>query len=900
MKQRSPGAERVCAALLRLTPAALRHEAATEMLSIFRDSLRAARSSGRPLAMSRFWVSTLRDLWRTTRSPHDAAPLLRHRIHSESPDGAPMLDLLLKDLRFAIRSLARSPGFSIVIVLTLALGIGANTAIFSVVDGVLLRPLPFPEPHQLVAVWADYTQINGRQREWLSFPDFHNLRQLSEVFEEVGTWSFWDPTLTDHGDEPEQISAVQMSQGLLSRVLRVSPATGRGVLPEEDEPDAERVVVVSHRLWERVYQSSDDAVGSTMQLDGEPYTIVGIMPADLRPPFIPRADVWAPQREDISQHFGGRGSASYLALGRLREGVSVTSAQAAASALGARLEAEFPESNTNRGFFIYPLHDDLVSSASTALWVLLGAVGFVLLMACVNVANLLLAQASSRAGEIGVRTALGASRHRIVRQLLAESALLASVGGVLGAALGFAGTRLLVRMAPSGTPRIEHVALDARVLVFTAIASLGAAIVFGLLPALRASRTDVQAALKEGGRSGDGAAHGRPLRSALVVVQVALALVMLVGAGLLLRTFQQLNAVDLGFRTERLLTVSLNLPGSRYADGTDQVAFYQELERRLRALPGVESVGAVNSLPLGGRDGDADFNVEGMAPAESGESRVSWIRRVTPHYGDAMGMRLTAGRFFNESDDTQAARVVVVNETLASRYFPNADPVGKRIYFGSDDDPTYRTIVGVIGDTKHFGIAQSARNATYFPYAQVPTGFMTMVIRTTGDPTSVTPAARREITALDRLLAASNIGTMEAVVGSSLAIERFVATLMSAFALVALTLAVVGLYGVVSYGVSLRQREMGVRMALGAGAGDIRRMVVGGSLGLIVIGVALGLAGALAVTRLLEGLLFDVRPTDPATFGAVVVTLFMAGGAAALVPARRAARVDPAAVLNRE
>ena len=811
-----------------------------------------------------------------------------------------MFELLLKDLRFAARSLVRSPGFSIVIVLTLALGIGANTAIFSVVDGVLLRPLPFPEPHQLVAVWADYTKINGRQREWLSFPDFHDLRQLSEVFEEVGTWSFWGPTLTGHGDEPEQILGVQMSQGLLSRVLRVSPVVGRGVLPEEDKPGAERVVVLSHALWERAYQSSDDAIGTTIQLDGEPYTIVGVMPADLKPPFVPRADVWAPQREDISQHFGGRGSASYLALGRLRDGVDVTTAQAAASALGARLEAEFPETNTNQGFLIYPLHDDLVSSASTALWVLLGAVGFVLLMACVNVANLLLAQASSRSGEIGVRTALGASRHRIVRQLLGESALLATIGGLLGAGLGVLGTRLLVTMAPPGTPRIEHVTLDARVLAFTAVASLGAALLFGLLPALRASRTDVQAALKEGGRSGDGAARGRPLRSALVVVQVALALVMLVGAGLLLRTFQQLNAVDLGFETERLLTVSLNLPDSRYANATDQATFYQELERRVRALPGVESVGAVSSLPLGGRNGDADFNVEGMAPAESGESRVSWIRRVTPRYLDAMGLRLAAGRFFNESDDAQAARVVVVNETLANRYFYDTDPVGKRIYFGSGDDPTYRTIVGVARDTKHFDVAQSARNATYFPYAQVPTGFMTMIIRTTGDPTSMAPAVRREIIALDSLLAASNVGTMEAVVGGSLAAERFVATLMSAFALVALTLAVVGLYGVVSYGVSLRQREMGVRLALGAGARDISRMVVGGSLGLVVVGVGLGLAAALAVTRLLEGLLFDVRPTDPATFILVVVALFVAGCAAALVPARRAARVDPASVLNRD
>ncbi len=811
-----------------------------------------------------------------------------------------MLELLLKDLRYAVRSLSRSPAFSIVIVFTLALGMGANTAIFSVVDGVLLRPLPFPEPDELVAVWADYTRINGRQREWLSFPDFHDLRELSEVFEEVGTWGFWGPTLTGHGDEPEQILGVQMSQGLLSGVLGVSPTIGRGVLPEEDRPGAERVAVIAHSLWERVYESSDNAVGSTIQLDGEPYSIVGIMPAALELPFAPGAEVWAPQRMDMSEHFGGRGEAVFLAVGRLRDGVDVTTAQAAASALGARLEAAFPESNTNVGFLIYPLQADLVSTASTALWVLLAAVGFVLLMACVNVANLLLAQATARTAEIGLRTALGASRRRIVRQLLGESVLLAGLGGLLGATLGMFGTRLLVAMAPPGTPRIEEVSMDARVLAFTAVASLGAALLFGLLPALRASRTDVQAALKEGGRGGDGGVHGRRLRSALVVVQVALALVMLIGAGLLLRTFQQLNAVDLGFDPERLLTVSLNLPGSRYADAAERRIFYEQLEGRVRALPGVESAGAINSLPLGGNDGDADFNVEGVAAAEPGESRVAWIRRVTPGYLDTMGQRLVAGRFFTDSDDAQASRVVIVNETLAERYFADSDPVGKRIYFGSSDNPNYRTIVGVAGDTKHFGIAQQARNAIYFPFAQVPTGFMTLVIRTSGDPTAMTPAVRREITAVDSLLAASSVGTMKAVVGGSLAAERFVATLMSTFALVALTLALVGLYGVVSYGVSLRQREMGVRLALGAGGRDIGRMVVGGSLSMIVVGVGVGLVGALAVTRLLEGLLFGVRPTDPVTFSLVVLALFVAGGGAAIVPARRAARVDPVSVLNRE
>ena len=764
-----------------------------------------------------------------------------------------MLDNLVKDLRYGARTLRRSPAFELVVVVTLALGIGAYTAIFSVVDGILLRPLSLPEPDRLVAFWADYTRINGREREWLSYPDFHDARQL-EVFEEVAVYGGWGPTITGHGGAAEQISGSLVSYGMLSKVLRVEPQIGRGFVAEDDMPGAEATVLLSHRLWQRSFGGDTHVVGQSVILNMQPYAVVGVMPADFRPPFAPLADLWAPGQQDLETGFP-RGNASYRAIARLADDVDLTTASAALDALALRLEAEFPRTNTNMGFVIYPLLEDIVNTASLALWVLLGAVGFVLLISCVNVANLMLAQASSRESELALRTALGANRGRVLRQLLSESLLLALLGGGLGALLGIAGTRLLVALAPAGTPRIEDVQIDARVLLFTLAVSVASAFVFGLLPALRLTRADLHDVLKDGGRGGDAGARGRSLRGFLVVLQVAVALVLLVGAGLFLRTFQQLNAVDLGFHPEGLLTLNLNLPGAQYGEPADRIAFYDELERRVGGLPGVISVGATSTLPMSGNDTDATFHVENQPRRQAGESQAAWVRPVTPNYFEAVGLRIDAGRGFDERDGADGERVIVINQTLARQYFPEEDPIGKRVTFGDPDEANWRSIIGIARDVKNFGIAADSRSAIYFPYAQVPWGFMAVAVRTNGDPSSLAEPVRRVVGELDGNLAVSSIATMESVVSESLAPQRFVATLMTTFAAIALLLAVVGLYGVVSYGVSLRQREMGVRLALGASGRDIRRLVVGGSMALVTIGIVLGLVGAFAVTRLFESLL---------------------------------------------
>jgi len=810
-----------------------------------------------------------------------------------------MIEILLKDFRYALRGLRRAPGFTAVVVLTLALGIGANTAIFSVVDGILLRALPFEDPDELVAVWADYTRRDGPEREWLAYPNFHDLRQLDDVFAEVGTYLGWGATLTGTGDAIG-LRGAQISEGMFSRVLGMEPALGRGFAAEDDMPDAERVVLLSWALWQRQWQGDPSILGETLVLDGEPAVVIGVMPARFRPPFNPQADLWIALRMDAAQHAGSRGSAMYRSIGRLRPEVSLAAAQSAADTLGSALEQEYPDANLGVGYALRPLRNDIVGGTSTALWILLGAVGFVLLMACVNVANLLLAQASSRVGEIAVRSAVGASRAAIVRQLLAESVVLAITGGVLGALLGVFGTRALVALAPPGTPRMAEVSADARVLAFTAAVTLLAAFAFGLIPALRASRANLAVALTEAGRSADGSG-GRYLRSGLVVVQVALAMVLLVGAGLLLRTFQELNSVDLGFDPGGVLAMQLGLPSARYADSADRIAFYNELERRLAALPGVDAVGGTDTLPLGGRDGDANFQIEGQPVPPPDRERIAWIRRMTPGYPATIGLRVTSGRLFGLSDDGEAARVVAINQTLADTYFEGQDPVGQRIYFGrADNDPTYRTIVGVVADIKNFGVAQESRNAMYFPYAQVPTGFMSMMLRTSGDPSSLAAPARAVVADLDNLLATASISTMDDVVQQSLASERFTTTLMSAFAAVALILAVVGLYGVISYAVSLRSHELGVRMALGARREDVGRLVIGGSMGLIAAGVALGVAGAWGATRALSGLLYEIEPTDPLTFATVIAVLVLSGVVAATLPASRASRIDPVRVLTRD
>jgi len=804
------------------------------------------------------------------------------------------MESLLKDLRYGVRSLARSGSLSLAALLTLALGIGANTAIFSVVDGVLLRPLPFPEPERLVAAYADYRERGGPEREWLSYPNFADLR-ATPLFEGLAGYGQWGPTLSGRG-VAESLKGAQVSAGMFSEVLGVPPALGRAFEAADDQPGAAPVVLLSHSLWARRFGSDPVVLGSSLILDGAPYTVIGVMPEGLRPPVVPDAELWSPLAAGFGPSIDSRGSANMRAIGRLRDGVSLETAQATADGLAAQLQQEYPEANTGVGYLLRPLHADVVASADTALWVLLGAVGLILLIACVNVANLLLTRGEARRAELAVRAALGAGRGRIARQLLTESLLLAVAGGLAGFLLAVWGTRLLVAMAPEGTPRLDGVAVDARVLAFTALAALLSGLLFGALPSLRAARTDVVAGLRQGGRGGSGSRRG--LQSALVVSQVALALVLLVGSGLLLRTFARLQSVDPGYRTENRLSLLVALPDDGYAEPESRSRFYNRLIERLEALPGIAAAAATSTIPMSGNDGDVNFAVEGRPLPPPGEEKAVWFRRVTPGYFELMGIGITAGRSFRESDSADAPRVAIINETLARREFPGEDPIGRRLNVNRADAPVWREIVGVARDIKNFGIRGESRNAMYLPHDQVPSTFMSVVVATSIAPEAAVPMVREEIAALDPRLAASGVATLESLLSRTLAPDRFVATLLTLFALVALTLAGVGLYGVVSYDVARRSREMGIRMALGAAAPEILGLVLRETLLLVAGGVAIGALAGAFLTRVMESLLFGVSPRDPVTLAGVVLVLALVGVGAAALPARRAARREALAALH--
>lgn len=809
-------------------------------------------------------------------------------------DGVSLVEGTWNDLRFGLRVLRKNPVFSAVAVVTLALGIGAGTAIFSVVKGILLEPLPYPEPGELVTVWSDYTGRDGPEREWLAFPDFHDVRTQVASIEEAGVYGGWRPTLTGTG-EPERLEGGQVTRGMLTRVLGVEPLLGRGFLEEEDRPDGPRAVLLGHGLWTRRFGRDPEVVGQTVTLSEQPYTVVGVLPADFRPPFLTDAEIWTTLQQDMANNCG-RGCVTLRGLARLGPGIPVERAEEEVRALGRRLAAEYPDSNTGVGLTVIPLQDDLVGELETPLWLLLGAAGFLLLIACVNVANLLLGRLAAREGELAIRSTLGAGRGRITRQLVVETALLFFLGGGLGVLLAYGGVELLVRLAPPETPRLENVGVDGTVLGFALAATLATASIFGLLPALRAGRSDLQGALRSEGRGSAGGGGAR-LRSGLVVAQTALALVLLVGAGLMIRTFQGLREVDPGFEPEGVLALRLSLPTNRYPDGPERIQFYEGLLERLRALPGVTAVGSVNSLPMEGRNSDVSYSVEGRPPPEPGREPGTWIRVVSPGYLEAIGTPIVRGRGLTESDTEETPLVIVINETLAEEVFPGEDPIGKRISFG---DP-WREIVGVAADIRNFGVRRSSEPATYIPYAQVPFTEMALVLRTeAADPATLTPAVRRAVAELDPRLAASGIRPLVEIVRGTQTVERFSLGLLGLFAAVAVLLASVGLYGVVSYTVTRRLREMGVRITLGADAGAIRTLVVGRSLALAGVGVVLGLGAALALTGYMESLLYQVSPTDPVTFAGTALLLLAVAAAASAVPAWRAGRVDPMEVLRSE
>lgn len=885
--------------LLALLPAPMRAEAAAEMTDVYREGWRQARAAGSWRARLRFWALTRWDLLLTAIGSRRGHTILPGPRPSFPDERGTMLDPLTRDARFALRSTLKKPGFAAIVIATLALAIGANTAIFSVVDGILFRPLPFPEADRLVAVWVDMTQRDGPVREWMGWDDIRDLRR-QDVFAAIAGYSGAGLTLTGHGDMAESLAGATVSRAMFPEVLGIEPALGRSFTAEEDAPDGPRAVLLSDALWRRAFGADPSIVGEAITLNGMPYTVVGVMPARFRPTFNPTAAFWVPLQLDAESDAGDRGNLYIRTIARLAPGVGIEQARAALDTLAERREADYRE-YVGWDFAVFPLRDDVVDAAAQSLRILLGAVGFVLLMACVNIANLLLARGTMRSTELAVRAALGARRWQIVRQLLIETAVLTTAGGMLGALLGWLGTGALVSMAPPGTPRIEEVAVDARVLAFTGVVTVVCALIAGLVPALRIARTDVNEALKSGGRGGDAAAHGRLLRSGLVVAQVALAMVLLLGAGLLVRSFDALTNVDPGFDPRNVLAINLALPSSTYDTAEARIAFYERLEERLGALPGVESAGLTNALPLSGFDGDSTFYIEGRPLPEPGDQVAAWVRRITPGYFETLRIALIDGRGFTAADTGDASRVVVINETLARRFFPDQNPIGQRLTFGRpSEESTWREIVGIAHDVKNFGIDSDSRMAVYLPFAQAPTGFMFAALRTTGDPAELAGPVRGLVTELDPGLAVARVSTMGEMVSDSLAAQRFTTRLMSAFAVVALLLAAIGLYGVVSYGVGLRLHEMGIRAALGARPASIGRLVVGGSLGLILLGTVIGVVAAVAAGRLIAGLLFGVEATDPVTYVAAILVMAIAGLAAAAPSARRAARVDPVQVLNRE
>jgi putative ABC transport system permease protein len=799
----------------------------------------------------------------------------------------------LSDLRYAIRLLFRTPSFAVVSILTLALGIGANTAIFTVVNALLLRPLPYPDADRLVMVWQDLRARGGPADEWATPGNYADWRQEKGIFQQVAVISGWRPTLTGAA-EPEPISGEQVSHEYFP-VLRTPAAIGRTFTQADDVPNAARVVVIGHGLWQRRFGGSATVVGQSIPLSGEAHEIIGVLPDGFRPIVNRAAEIWRPLR--LNTGTPSRGAIILRAVARLPEGVPLSRAQADADILAARLEAAYPDYNEKTRFNLMPLHERVVGDIRPGLLAMLGAVGFVLLIACANIANLLLARGSARSRELAVRVALGAGRGRVIRQLLTESVMLAILGGIGGLLIGAWAVDALVSLAPSTAPRLDEIGLDGTVFVYTAVLTLATGVLFGLAPALQHSRGEVTGTLKESGRGSSGAA-GQSLRRALIAAEVALALMLLTGAGLLAQTFSRLTAADLGFRPENVIAGSVNPPrAAGYDTPAKRLAFYDQVFERVSALPGVERAAMASVLPLTGGDSDTSFAIEGRAePTRQSDTPVTWYRLVSASYFETMGIPLKRGRTF---ETREAARTVAVNETFVSTYFRDRDPIGQRVRFGGPDAPWF-TIAGVVGDVRVSGARGDTRVETYIPYWHMTEPGMTVILKAAGDPALLAAPLRRAVAAIDRNVPVSGITTLDALVGESIENPRFFATLSGAFAAFAVLLAAIGIYGVMAYAVSLRTTEIGVRMALGATPREVFRLIVGDGLRLTAIGIALGIAGSLVIARWLAALLFGVSAGDPATLGTTATVLLVVAAAACFLPARRATRVDPMVALRAE
>jgi putative ABC transport system permease protein len=811
------------------------------------------------------------------------------------------MDALLQDLRYGLRMLTTRPGFTAVALVALALGIGANTAMFSVLDSVLLRPLPYREPGRLVMIWHEYAQMN-LPKATLSVPSYLEYRDHVQGFESVAAAANWSANLTGAGD-PEQVQGARVTGNFLT-TIGVAPMLGRDFLKEEDAPGGEHVVILSHGLWQRRFGGDRGVLGRTLELNGESHTVIGVMPPSFL--FFRPADLYRPIAFTVEQSApANHGNEFLIGVARLKPGVTMQQAGAEMDGIAARLRKEFYVEGWSPRLF--PLLDEMTGEVRPAILVLMGAVGCVLLIACSNVANLLLARATGRQREMAIRSALGAGRLRVIRQLITESVVLGVAGGALGLLVAWLGLKVLVAAAPEATAQMvlggRAVGLDGTALGFALAVSLLTGLVFGLAPALQASRLDVNGMLKEGGRGEGLGRRGHRLLGGFVVSQVAVALVLLVGAGLLIRSFVRLRAVDPGFRPDHVLTMRLTLPQSRYAEDGQVAAFYDDLLRRTSALPGVQSSATISNLPMGGDNASASFAIEGQnvpegQPSPHGDSHV-----VSQDYFRTLGIPLVQGRVFEPGDGPDATQVAAIDQVLADRYWPKGDALGHRMrlfFEGSDDKPVWRTIVGVVGHVKKYGLDGRVKEQYYMPSTQMPRRGMTLVLRTATDPASLIGAVRGALRDLDGGLPMFRVETMEQVVDDTLVTRRFSMLLLGTFAAVALVLAAVGLYGVISYSVAQRTREIGIRMALGARSGDVVRMVVRHGLTLTAIGLTLGVGAALGLTRFLASLLFAVPPNDAPTFLAIAAILAGVAAAASFLPARRASRIDPMRALRDE
>lgn len=816
---------------------------------------------------------------------------------------------MIQDIRLAFRSLLSAPGFSAVAIITVALAIGANTAVYSLVNALLIRPLPYKAPQELVLLWEKFLG-QGLEQIPVSAPEYLDYEKQTTSFEHIAAFDYVNLNLTA-GDMPERIQGSVVSPSLFP-LLGVAPIKGRVFSTDEMTEGKDGVVLISARLWERRFNSDPQIVGKDIALNGRNFTVIGIMPAGFEFPlplfgvqggtFAERVDIWKPIAFTKNE-LESRGSRSYGVIARLKPGVTLGKAQAEINTINANWVEQFKNNysaQTRFGASLYPLHDQVIGKMRTALWILLGAVGLVLLIACANLTTMLLARAGGREREFAIRVALGAGRMQLIRQTLSESVLLAIIGGLLGTFLAVWGLELLRSIGTQTVPRIAEANLDARVLLFTLLVSVGTGVLFGLVPALAAGNPELTEALKEGGRGSTTGVRRNRVRNALVVAEVALALVLLITAGLLMKSFARLQGVDPGFNPKNVLTMELALPQLKYPRGKPVADFYAEVERRVARIPGVQHVAITSILPLSGSNSDSSFHIEGRSEKETNVFPDEEIRVITPDYFRVLETPLVRGRFFTEGDNADAPGAVIINQAMAKKYWPGEDAIGKRINF-DDSDPAaikWSTIVGVVGDIRHRGLDSDPKPEYYLPHPQSPYRGMILTIRSAQDSRSLITSVRRELQGFDPEQPLANIKTLEQITGASIAPRRVSVVLLGVFAAVALVLASVGIYGVMSFLVVQRTHEIGVRMALGAQRNDVLLLVVGRAARLVLAGTAIGLVLAAISSRALGAMLYNVRAFDLSTFALVTFALAAVAMLASYIPALRATRADPMIALT--